>query len=57
MIVFLAPLLFKFPDFLKNFSYILITSLLHNITVHLRKRKRKGKMHQTCWSNTTIFYS
>lgn len=57
MIVFPAPLLFKSPDFL-NFTHMLITSLLHNNTVNLKKeRKRRGKMHQACWSNTTVSYS
>lgn len=59
MIVFPAPLFFISPDFL-NLTHILITSLLHNNTVNLKKkkeRKRRGKMHQASWSNTTVSYS
>lgn len=41
VIVFLAPLLFKSPDF-KNFTHILIISLLQNNTVHLKKEKETG---------------
>lgn len=42
MVVCLAPLLSKLPDFLK-FTPVLIPSLLHNNTVHLKKKKRKEK--------------
>lgn len=41
MIVFPAPLLFKSPDFL-NFTHMLITSLLHNNTVNLKKKEKGG---------------
>lgn len=56
MIVFPAPLLFKSPDFL-NLTHILITSLLHNNTVNLKKKKERKRRGEDASSLLVKYHS